>query len=189
MIIKDGTGKGYTVKVDSTNRLKAEAVAQSTQLEASVNGDSYQIGSGVVTLTSASESAVLFVKNNEDKNLILTAVNITSAAMTGSSASVFLAKLYTGGTTLSASTAQTPLNNNFASNKTLDATVLAGQEAATITNGTAKGAFYIGNNKFFTAGIAWVLPKGATIAVSITPGASNTSFPLTVTLEGHLERS
>lgn len=189
MKIMDGTGSGRQAKVDSTNRLSTEAIILSEQLEAAKNGESYQIGSGVVTLTSANESAVLFVENNETKDLILTGVNITSGAMTGSSANVFLAKIYLSGTTLACGTSTSALNNNFGSSDTLCATIVAGQEGGTITNGVASGAFYIQNNEFFNTDIAWVLPKGSSVGVSVTPGASNTSFPVTVTLEGHLDRS
>jgi hypothetical protein len=188
MKIHDGTGSGFEARVDSTNRLLTEAVIETEQLEAAVKGDSYQIGSGAVTLTSANESAVLYFKNNEEKDVIITAVNITSSKQTGSSAGVFLAKLYTGGTGLSAGTSQTALNNNFGSSKTLTADITAGQEAATVTSGTASGAFYIQEAVFFNTSTAWVVPKGSTIAVTVTPGASNTSVTVTVTLEAHISR-
>lgn len=184
--IVDGTGKGYELKIDSTNRALTRCVTESAQIEAAQDGDSFQIGSGAVSLTSANESAVLYIKNNEDRDLQLTAVNITSTAMTGSSANVFLAKVYLEGTGLSAGTSTSALNNNFGSNKTLDADITAGQEAATVTGGTASGAFYIPSETFFNTGIAWVIPRGITLALSVTPGASNTSMVVTVTLEAHL---
>ena len=186
MRIDDGKGRGYQAAVDAQNRVAAKSVVTPEQLNAASLGAAFQLGSGVVSLTSANESAVLFVENNEERDLILTAVNITSGAMTGSSASVFLAKVYLEGTTLSSSTTQSALNNNFGSSNVLDATILAGAEGATVTNGVVSGAFYIPNNTFFTTDIAWIVPRGVSVAVSITPGASNTSFPITVTLEGHL---
>jgi len=188
MKIDDGTGTGFQVKVDSSNRLLTESVTETEQLEAAVRGDSYQVGSGPITLTSANESAVLFFKNNEDKDVIITAVNVTSSKQTGSSAGVFLAKLYTSGTALSAGAAQVPLNNKFGSSQLLTATVQAGQEAATVTGGVASGAFYVQEAMFFNTNTAWVFPKGSTIAMSVTPGASNTSATVTVTLEAHIAR-
>lgn len=187
MKIEDGTGQSFSAEVDKTKKLNTRAVTQTEQLEASKDGKSYQVGSGVINLTSAGESAVIYLKNNEEKALLLTGVNITSTAMTGSSANVFLAKIYTGSTGLSSSTAQTALNNNFGNSNVLDADIEAGAEAATVTNGTAAGAFYIPSETFFNTDIAWVLPKGSTIAVSVTPGASNTSMNVTVTIEAHLE--
>lgn len=188
MKIQDGTGKGFEVKIDSANRMLTESVVETEQLEAAVKGDSYQVGSGPVTLTSANESAVLFFKNNEDKDLIITAANITSSKQTGSTAGVFLVKIYLEGSALSAGASQVPVNSNFGSNKALSATVTAGQEAATVTDGVANGSFYIQEAEFFNTDLAWVLPKGTSVSMSITPGASNTSVTITTTLEAHVAR-
>jgi hypothetical protein len=189
MKITDGTGTGLEAAVDATNRLLVEAVTESEQLEATAHGESFQIGSGPITLTNTADSAVLFYKNNEDRDIIITAVNVTSSKQTGSSAGVFLAKLWTEGTALSAGTAQTALNNNFGSNNTLDATITAGQTGATVTDGVANGVFYIPEAIYFHTDVAWVFPKGSSIAMSVTPGASNTSVTITVTLEAHIARA
>jgi hypothetical protein len=188
MKINDGTGSGKEAKVDSTNRLLVEAVTESEQLEAAAIGNAFQIGSGPITLTNANESAVLFYKNNEDKDIIITAVNVTSSKQTGSSAGVFLAKVIAGGTALSAGASVTALNNNFGSNKSLLATITAGQTSATVTDGTAVASFYIQEAVFFNTDIAWIIPKGVSVAISITPGASNTSVTVTTTLEAHIAR-
>lgn len=186
MKIQDGSGNGNWLKINKDLRALTKAISQTEQRHASENGDSYQVGSGVINLTSANESAVLYVKNNEERDFQFTGVNITSSAMTGSSANVFLAKVYLGGTALSAGTSANALNNNFGSSKTLDADITQGQEAATVTDGTASGAFYIPNETFFATDIAWLIPRGTSVAISITPGASNTSMNVSVTLEGHL---
>ena len=186
MKLLDSTGKSYGAKVGSDNRVAVESVQKTEQLNAALSGESYQIGSGPISLTSAGESAVIFFKNLEDRDIIISAINISSTAMTGSSATVFLAKAYLGGTALSAGTAVVPLNNNFGSSKILLGTTEAGGEAQTVTNGTASGAFYIPASTFFHSETAWVIPKGVSVALSITPGASNTAMVATVTLEGHL---
>lgn len=184
LTIKDGTGKGNKAKVNSENRLSTTAVTVTQQQLQSAQGNSYQLGSGVVNLTSASESAVLYVKNDDDRTLGLSGVNITSTAFTGSSSGVVLAKVYLLGTGLSSSTTNSPLNNNFGSSKSANVEVLAGAEAATVTNGTVVGAFYIPVDTFFYTDIAWVLPKGSSVAVTLTPATGNTSFNATITLEG-----
>lgn len=187
MFIEDGTGKGFSAKVDSENRMLTISVTQSEQLFAAKKGESFQIGSGIVSLTSASESAMLYVKNNETRDLILTGVNITSTASTGGSGNVFLAKVYLEATGITGGSPTAALNNNFGSAKTLTADITAGAEAATIDGGTASGAFYIPIETFFNTEIAWVVPQGVTLAVSITPPASNTSMGCSITLEGHLK--
>lgn len=188
MKIGDGSGKGIEAKVGSDNRLWVEAISRSEQLQASSEGNSYQIGTGLMTLTSANESAVLLLVNNEDRAMKITAVNATSSAMTGSSANVYLIKVYRKGTALSAGVASAAGNNNFGSTKSLDATIETGGEAQTITDGVAAGGFYIPNDTFFHTELAWTLPKGSSMSITVTPGASNTSMPLSIVFEGHLEK-
>lgn len=188
MKIEDSTGSGRGAKVDSNQRLLVEAVTESEQLESAVRGEAFQVGSGKVTLTSANESAVLYFKNNEKKDLIITAINITSSKQTGSSAGVFTAVIYKSGTGLSAGTSASASNNNFGSNKTLDVDITQGQEAATVTDGVASGAFFIQEAEFFNTDVAWILPKGSTVAVGVQPGASNSSMTITITIEAHIAR-
>jgi hypothetical protein len=187
-VIKDGTGQAHNAKVDSTNRLLVEAVTESEQLEAAAKGNSYQIGSGNINLTSANASAVLYFKNNEDMDVILTAVNITSTKQTGATGGVFLATVYKNATGLSAGTDLNAVNSNFGSNQLLDSTITGGQEAATVIGGIAIGGFYIQEAEFFNTEIAWVIPKGSSVSLTITPAASNTSLNITTTLEGHIAR-
>ena len=111
-----------------------------------------------------------------------------SSKQTGSSAGVFTAVIYTGATGLSAGTSFSPLNSNFGSNKTLSTTATRGQEAATVTGGTAVGTFIFQEAQFINTELAWVIPKGSSIALTITPGASNTSMTITFVFEAHLSR-
>lgn len=186
MELQDGTGSGYKLKINKLNRAETDSVVRTEQREASSKGNAFQIGTGPLVLTSANESAVLFIKNNEDLDLKISAVNVTSNAMTGASTNTFMVKLYLLGTALSAGVASAALNNNFGSSNALVADIAVGGEAQTVTNGVASGAFYIPSDTFFHTELAWTLPKGISVALSITPAASNTSFPVTVTLEGHI---
>lgn len=185
--IEDGKGSGRLAEVNSDNKLETSSISRSEQAEAAINEKSFLIGSSVVVLTTASESGILYVKNNEESDLIITGVNITSGDMSGSSAKVFLVKAYLNGTGLSAGTSVAALNTNFGSSNVLNADITAGQEGAIVTDGVAAGVFYIQNNQFVNIETSWVLPKGKTIAMSITPGTSNTVFPLAVTVEAHLK--
>lgn len=184
--IVDGRGTGNRANVDSNGRLSVLSISFTEQENASIEAKSFQIGSGVVNLTSASESALIYIKNNEDRDLLLTGVNVTSGSSTGGTGNVFLAKVYLSGTALSAGTSASALNNNFGSSTTLSADITQGQEAATVTNGVLSGAFYIPIDTFFNTDIAWTLPKGTSVAISGTPPAGNTSWNVTVTLEGNL---
>lgn len=64
-IIKGGTGKGYSVKVSSDNKLKTDAITEPLSAERSRSGRLYGIGTGNLTLdASMSLSPVLYLKNN-----------------------------------------------------------------------------------------------------------------------------
>ena len=184
--LKDGTGTGKLARIGSDNYIRTRAVIETEQKAQALIGKSYQIGSGVINITSASESAVLWAKNNEDANLMLTGVNITSKAFTGSSDVVSLAKVYLNGTGLSGGTSTSALNNNFGSSRSLSASIQYGGNAQTVTGGTAVGAFYIPINTFFNTDIAWVLPKGVSVGVSFTAGSGTTSWLMSITLEAVL---
>ena len=62
--IIDGTGTGAKVKVDSANRLHTHSVTEDLIEYAASQGDSYNINTGTINLTSATESALLYFKNN-----------------------------------------------------------------------------------------------------------------------------
>jgi len=185
-IIKDGTGKGNKVKVDADNNLRTKGIFETEQQAQALKGKSFQIGTGVANLTSGNESAVILFRNNEDSDVLLTGVNITSKNFTGSTDEVVLAKVYLQGDSLSAGVASAALNNNFGSSIELQADVEVGGEAQTVVNGITSGVFFIPINGFFSTDIAWVIPKGTTIALSYTPGSGNTSWLVTTTLEATL---
>jgi len=70
-IIKDGTGSGDTLKITTKNRAVTEAITTTKKEERSGDGDAYIISSGLINLTSANESALLYVSNNECVDLVV----------------------------------------------------------------------------------------------------------------------
>lgn len=175
-MIEDGTGSGRKLKITSDNRAKVDAVTHESAQEAAESGDLYQIGAGIVNLTSANESAVLFIKNNSDTPLEITNVTISSNVSTGGTAGdVLLAKLYVGGTSITGTTAPF-VNNNLGSSKTPDGTFTAGAEASAVVGGTLGGAVYLPVAKFERIKLYWILPKGASLAITIQPPTGNTSL-------------
>ena len=74
-IILDGTGQGNWAKVNDNNRLYTDAITTSESFQASKLGNSYNINTGIIDLTDANETPLIYVKNNEDQDLhILTIV-------------------------------------------------------------------------------------------------------------------
>lgn len=137
--IEDGTGTGFTAQVDTKNRLKTNAIANSEGFQAARDSDAYSISSGVVNLTSASASAVLFVKNTEDRDLVIENLDINQGDQSGGPGAgrqVEIIKNPAAGTIVSAGVDVTKENKNFGSSKVLDATAKKGVEGSTITDGS-----------------------------------------------------
>lgn len=193
-VIKDGTGTGNTASVNSDNRLLTSAIQQSAAQDASRKGDAYNINTGDVTLTSSNESAVLYVKNNEEQDLIITTVIFLIGASTGGTGDL-LASVFanpSAGTIISgAADAEMKANKNFGSNQVLAADVFKGAEGNTQTGSTVAFRSRLdGSSKQYTIGTGdIILPKGSTLAITIVPQASNTSTTLQVALATYLRNA
>jgi hypothetical protein len=67
--IKDGTGRGYQAKVDSTSRIWTNAIAEPIGSERSLGGFLYGTGTRGVTLSaSANNDPVLWLRNDDPEN-------------------------------------------------------------------------------------------------------------------------
>lgn len=189
MNIEDSTGKGFSAKVDANNRLHTDALTFGrSELEVEL-GNGYNINTGVVNLTSANKSAVLYVKNNEDSPLVITNIFYLIGNSTGGSGDMLVTILRnpTTGTIIDSTPTDAEMagvNRNFGSSKTLSANIYKGGEAETFTNGSkiiesilnqapTRYALNVGD---------LVIPKGNTIGFDITPAASNTSVDVEVAI-------
>lgn len=189
--IQDGTGSGNLMKVDSANRAHSLAVTKSEQNSATERADSYNINSGLVTLTDATEQGILYLKNNEDRDFIITAfVAIMGPSTGGLSTDTTHIRMYknpTTGTLISEAVASDiKSNRNFGSSLTLDADCFKGDGSATVTDGGVHIESLInpGNRAFF--GIDEILTKGDSVAFTFEPNDSNTSMKCMCAIIGYL---
>jgi len=189
--ILDGKGTGKRAGVNENNRLLTFAISERLSVAAAENGENYNVNTGSITLTTANESAVLYVKNNEEKNFIIEDVIVIFGASTGGTGdlSIELIRNPTTGTIISgASDADVVGNRNFGSSREFVADVYKGAEGNTLTNGdlfsdtTRSTASTVVH---FDADVI-VLPKGTTLGVNITPQPSNTSMSVKVAVVGYL---
>lgn len=180
MIIKDGKGRGYEVKVDEDNRLHTHAFTTNVDTSATINGDVFDISSNTVTLTSANESGLLYVKNNENDDLLLSLQFVNIDASTGGSGGSLVTYYFNSstGTLISGATAANVLNRRIGSADSITVDAYKGVEGSTITDGTSMDFPSTG----FSASSPFVLPKGASFAVSITPPTGNTSMRASIGL-------
>tara|TARA_R110000772_G_C13087319_1_gene418139 strand:- start:64 stop:651 length:588 start_codon:yes stop_codon:yes gene_type:complete len=180
--ITDGGGKGYSAEVDSENRLRVFSIAEPEVFNASSLGNSYNFNTGVINLTSASKSAVFYIKNNGDSDLIITQLFYLIGNSTAGTGDVLVTVLRnpTTGTIISNAVAMEMdgVNRNFGSSKNLTTDSYKGAEASTFTNGDKIIESIIDQSPTrVTVEVGGlVVPRGTSIGIDITPATSNSSL-------------
>ena len=180
--ITDGGGKGYSAEVDSENRLRVFSIAEPEVYNASSLGNSYNFNTGVINLTSASKSAVFYIKNNGDSDLIITQLFYLIGNSTAGTGDVLITVLRnpTTGTIISNAVAMEMdgVNRNFGSSKILTTDSYKGAEGSDFTNGVKIIESIIDQSptrvSVEVGGL--VIPKGSSIGIDITPATSNSSL-------------
>ena len=182
-ILEDGTGTGSKQHVDKLHQAHTFAVVESEAEAATDIGDSYNINSGLVACTGTGDSGLIYLKNDEDEVMVITAVAVGVGTVSGTisdSALVTIIRNPTAGTMISdANLAPINSNRNFGSSKTLKNTTLAYGAVTTGETFTDGDVFAIlmvdGNERLFT-GLGIELQKGSSIGLKIdlnTDGGAN----------------
>ena len=186
--IIDGTGNGFKARVTRKNRLSVQSLALPARLGASDDDRAFSINSGSVVLTGASESGVLYYKNNADDSFRIDAIGIAFETSTGGTAAVKIniIKNPTAGTLITDKTpAPIQSNANFASSVELVGDAFVGGAASTVTDGTRHTYTTQGLSSGALLLTAIVLKKGASVAITFTPPAGNTSMACNAVFLGH----
>ena len=185
--IQDGTGSKRKVKVSNANRLYAESVIRTEREEESLLGEAYIVGSGFVTLTGTSTSAVLYLKNNEDSDLVITRFLIGVKKSSGGTENFITGIIYQNPTSMvSGTTNPLIINNvNFGSSNTINSDSEIGQQGALLAGGSAYLATVLPTENLTSEDAATILPKGSSIGVFITPPPGNTSINVSVGINLH----
>lgn len=177
--IKDGDS-GSIAKVDSNNRLHIQAVTTPEEWNANKNGRAFNINTGIITLTDAADTPILYVKNSNDLDLHVSAIAVGVGPSTGGSGGIpkiTIIRNPTAGTTISnANAVDINSNRNYGSTNTLTSVVAyKGATGETMTDGDDHILFFQTSSGRLFAGIDEVIPKGGSIGVKFDPQASNTS--------------
>lgn len=169
--IIDGSGKGYRASVDSDLRLSTTAVTESQFDNATLGGDSFNINTEFLTITNATETPLLYLKNNEDTDLVVEAWFVGTDASAGSATRLSLLKVYpnpTGGTIISGGADVTAVNRSIGSTETLDAVIKSGGDAFTLTTSTTPVLYQTQGSSARAFGTVHLsIKKGSSIAVTI----------------------
>jgi hypothetical protein len=191
MIIEDGAGNGKRVRVNGNNRLLANAVTITEDEQATKKGRSYNINTGVITLTDAVDTPIIYVKNNGDDDLHITAIAVglgPSTGGTGGIPKITVTKNPTAGTIVDNATAvDIESNRNYGSALTLVVDAYKGATGNTMTDGTDHLILFQNASGRLFAAIDEIIPKGSSIGVKVDPQASNTSMDVYAALICHLE--
>ncbi len=188
--IKDGA-TGNITKVDSRQRLHTDALTKTSSENETEVGNAYNINTGTINLTTATVSAILYLKNNEDQDLVIKKIFYIIGTSTGGSGDMDITALRnpTAGTIVSGATAvDININRNFGSSKTLIIDVFQGAEGNTFTDGNSALGTLQGDAQVNVVEPGTiVLPKGSSIGFNITPQTGNTSMDVQIALEVNLD--
>lgn len=183
-IILDGKGRGYRAAVTPDQRLRAEAVTIDPEDDAIRVGEGWQIAAPNISLTSDSPTAILYIRNNGDKDLVLDRAVLLIGSTDGTGDFTFQTLRnpgdYASDTILTNGVTSGISNSNHGSNKLPDAEYFKGVEGDTLTGGTGAPLPIQQQSNRLVFPFGRRLPLGSSIGFKITPPAGNTSCAVTL---------
>lgn len=189
--LQDGSGSGKLCKVTSDGRLDTFSISETEEDKGVIAGTSFNIETPIITLTTGNKSGLLYVKNDDELDLILTGFFTMTGASTGGSGYILVEHEYNptsaGSTLISAGTDMTAVNKGVGNARQLSATIKYGAEGSTVDAGLKKiTGLHTGTGRLVLP-ITINLTKGSSIALSVTPQAGNTSMPVICAIDCYLK--
>lgn len=178
-IIQDGTGTGDRLRVTPFNRMLVQSVVITEEDDAISRGDGYQIASGPVTFTGANQTAVLYTKNDDDRDFVLDRAVLILGSAVGATATadwtVQVLRNPTGGTIIDNAVAAGISNSNHGSANIPTGLNYKGVESDTFTDGTGAPQPIKQSIDRIILPLGRRLPKGTSIGFRVTPPTGTTS--------------
>jgi len=184
--ILDGKGSGKEAGVDSRNRLITATISESESNNATFQGTKYNVNTGTVTLTSAAKTSILYLKNNEESDVVIDALIYNIGVTSGGSGDIHVdiirnptaGAIVTNANNVAIGTGP-EANLNFGSSRTLTADMFVGATGESVLtdgdeiiktiNPTPTGRIFI------SPGGGFLIPKGKSVGINYTPPVGNTS--------------
>lgn len=178
--ISDGTGTGFSVKVNEENRLYTFADSVPSGAIGAINSRMWSVASGDITLTDDTESACLFLRYTGNQRLLIQRIIYQYEDSTGGSGDNILRfyKNPTEGTIVSNASNATVTNRNFSGVPgSLLGDKFKGAQGNTLTDGDIIGTNRNGPGFYNTdtSTSPFVLEKGNSIGFTVQPPSGNTS--------------
>lgn len=180
-----GGSNGDVAKVDKTFAVKVRSTQMSEFQEAICEGRGFVISTGIVNLTTANDSDILYVKNNDTRDMIFKRViyNLGNSATGSGDWQANLSINPTTGTLISNAVAAVVANINTGKSDVSPAvTAYKGVEGDTITDGIGLTSLFAETKRHLLEDVT-VLPANKSIAFSVKPPAGNTGAGCNVVLE------
>ena len=139
--IAGGNGGTYTAHVNSDGKLEVAAITREEDAQATLEGDSYNVNTGIIDLTDAVDTPVLYLKNNETRGLHVKAIAVgieyDTSGSTAEIEKVTIIRNPTTGTIITSTPTNVDIkvNRNFGSTNILTADAYKGATGHTMTNG------------------------------------------------------
>jgi hypothetical protein len=188
-----GSGVKIGAHVDQNEQLHVHAITRTNTQDSTIKGNSYNINTGEIGLTSATESAVLYFENleapvNGESAFVVDAIaiGIDSLGTTAGMAKITMIRNPTTGTIVTnAVSADMIENRNFGSSNSLISNIYKGVEGDNFTNGEDISIFYqtVGSRASYT--LDFELQKGSSIGVTIDTQTSAGTTNIYVAIIGH----
>jgi len=196
MIIENGVGNANKALIDANNQVHTRSTTETDIQDAVRKGNAYNINTGLIGLTAATESAVLYFKNDEapvngESGVVIDAIAVgidDEGTTTGMSAITIIRNPTTGTIITSTPTVvDMNANRNFGSSNSLASTSYAykGAEGDTFTDGTDIALFMQqpGTRGYYTVDME--LEKGSSIGIKIDTDTSGGTTNIYVALICH----
>lgn len=191
--IKDGTGTGKRAKVNNENRLETNAVSTEIDLHQVEDGLAFNINTGIITLTDAvADTAVLYFKNTDTNNVVVTSAVLSSAASTAGADNVLhwkqVGNFDASSDIIANGTPGAAINRNTGVSRLFSGLVTIGGTGRSFTNEAAgQQAFgeFIGPP--VQIALTNVIPVGGEFGVTIDPPSGNTSMRIMLSINFHIQ--
>lgn len=180
MKIEDGKGSGRQAEVSNDNKLEVNAISNSLREFQTDIGQAYNINTDNITLTNATNTTVLYMKNTNDRDLHINSFIYNLGTSTGGSGNAkvdIIANPNTGGIITNAVKIPIIHNRNFSSNASFIGLAYKGASGETLVNGSTclSSLFSSSSGRTIVDVGVIILKKGNSIAVNYTPPTGNTS--------------
>jgi hypothetical protein len=170
MQIEDGSGTGKRAKVDNDLKLNTRAVTESEFDNATLSGKAFNINTEFITVTNATEIPLLYLKNNEQEDLVIAAWFVGTDNAAGSATRLSLLKAYpnpTAGTIITAGNDLEAVNRAIGNTNTLDAVIKSGGDGFTFTANTTPVLYQTqGSSARAFGNVQLCVKKGSSILIT-----------------------